>query len=131
MSSTILPYAGALLLASCTCCGYVAAQSYPDKPVRIVIPFAPGGATDVVFRMLSAPLSERLGQAVVIDNRPGGAATIGMNLVAKAPADGYTIGVANVSFTVNPFVLGNVPYDAEKDFAPVSMVATITMVLAV
>lgn len=84
-----------------------------------------------MFRILTPPLSEHLGQSVIIDNRPGGAATIGMNLIAKAPADGYTIGVANVSLTVNPFILSSVPYDAEKDFAPVSMVATITMVLAV
>lgn len=104
---------------------------YPAKPVRIVIPFAPGGATDVVFRMLTPSLSENLGQSVVIDNRPGGAATIGMNVVAKSSPDGYTLGVANVSFTVNPFILGKLPFDTEKDFAPVSLVATITMVLAV
>jgi tripartite-type tricarboxylate transporter receptor subunit TctC len=111
--------------------GLVAAQSYPVRPIRIVIPFAPGGATDVVFRMLAPPLSENLGQPVLIDNRPGGAATIGMDVVAKAAPDGYTVGVANVSLGVNPFVLSKLPFDTEKDFAPVSLVATITMVLAV
>lgn len=117
-----LPFVGA---------GTVAAQSYPVRPVRIIIPFAPGGATDVVFRILSPSLSENLGQPVVIDNRPGGAATIGMDLVAKAPPDGYTVGVANVSLGVNPYIISKLPFDTEKDFVPVSLVATITMILAV
>ena len=120
----------ALLALAFACSGPVSAQSYPAKPVRIIIPFAPGGATDVVFRILVPSLSENLGQPVVIDNRPGGAATIGMDLVAKAPPDGYTVGVANVSLGVNPYMISNLPFDTEKDFAPVSMVATITMVLA-
>jgi tripartite-type tricarboxylate transporter receptor subunit TctC len=81
--------------------------------------------------MLAPPLSEHLGQQVVIDNRPGGAATIGMDLVAKAAPDGYTLGVANVSLGVNPFILSKLPYDTEKDFMPVSLVATVTQVLLV
>jgi tripartite-type tricarboxylate transporter receptor subunit TctC len=109
----------------------VAAQPFPTKPIRIVIPFAAGGATDVVFRLLTPAMSEALGQQVLIDNRPGGAAIIGMDIVAKAPADGHTHGVANVSFGVNPFIAGKLPYDSEKDFVPVSLVATITMILAV
>ena len=120
----------ALIALAFACPGQVGAQNYPAKPVRIVIPFAPGGATDVVFRILGPALSENLGQPVIIDNRPGGAATIGMDLVAKAPPDGYTVGVANVSMGVNPYILNKLPFDTEKDFAPVSMVATITMVLA-
>ena len=99
--------------------------------MRIVIPFAAGGATDVVFRLLTPTVSEGLGQQVLIDNRPGGAATIGMDIVAKAPADGHTLGVANVSFGVNPFIMGKLPYNSDKDFVPVSLVATITMILAV
>ena len=105
--------------------------AYPLKPVRIVIPFAAGGATDVVFRLLAPALTEGMGQPVLIDNRPGGAATIGMDVVAKAPADGYTFGVANVSFGVNPFIAARLPYKTEHDFVPVSLVATITMLLAV
>ena len=119
------------LLAMSLLCAEVAAQAYPTKPVRIVIPFAAGGATDVVFRLLTPTVSEGLGQQVLIDNRPGGAATIGMDIVAKAPADGHTLGVANVSFGVNPFIMGKLPYNSEKDFVPVSLVATITMILAV
>ena len=114
----------ALLSVSFIFAGSATAQNYPTRSIRIIIPFAAGGATDVVFRMLTPPLSEHLGQQVVIDNRPGGAATIGMDLVAKAAPDGYTLGVANVSFGVNPFILRKLPYDTEKDFVPVSLVAT-------
>lgn len=112
-------------------CGATHAQNFPNRAVRIIIPFAAGGATDVVFRMLTPALSEHLGQQVVIDNRPGGAATIGMDLAAKAAPDGYTLGVANVAFGVNPFALRKLPYDSERDFAPVSLVATVTQVLLV
>ena len=121
----------ALLSVSLVFVGSAAAQNYPARSIRIIIPFAAGGATDVVFRMLTPPLSEHLGQQVVIDNRPGGAATIGMDLAAKAAPDGYTLGVANVSFGVNPFILRKLPYDTEKDFVPVSLVATVTQVLLV
>ncbi len=107
------------------------AQTYPAKSVRIIIPFAPGGANDVVFRMLTPGMTSELGQSVLIDNRPGGAATIGTELIARAPADGYTLGVANVSLAVNPFIMARLPYDAEKDFAPISLVGVVTMVLAV
>ena len=112
-------------------CGGASAQNFPNRPVRIIIPFAAGGATDVVFRMLTPALSEHLGQQVIIDNRPGGAAVIGMDLTAKAAADGYTLGVANVAFGVNPFAMRKLPYDSEKDFAPVSLAATVTQVLLV
>ena len=108
-----------------------AAQTFPARPVRIVIPYAVGGSTDVVFRILQPKVGEYLGQQILIDNRPGGAATIGMDLVAKAPADGYTLGVANIAFGANPSLLAKMPYDSEKDFAPVSLVTLVTMVLAV
>jgi tripartite-type tricarboxylate transporter receptor subunit TctC len=121
----------ALLGAALAGSGSAAAQNYPVRSIRIIIPFAAGGATDVVFRMLTPALSEHLGQQVIIDNRPGGAATIGMDLTAKAAPDGYTLGVANVAFGVNPFALRKLPYDSEKDFAPVSLAATVTQVLLV
>ncbi|MEQ1776077.1 MAG: tripartite tricarboxylate transporter substrate binding protein [Burkholderiales bacterium] len=127
MKQLILRSATLALLA----CGGVNAQNFPNRPVRIIIPFAAGGATDVVFRMLTPALSEHLGQQVIIDNRPGGAATIGMDLTAKAAPDGYTLGVANVAFGVNPFALRKLPYDSERDFAPVSLAATVTQVLLV
>src|SRR4029078_945548 len=107
------------------------AQSFPSKPVRVIVPFAPGGSTDVVFRLLAPRITESLGQSMIVDNRPGGGATIGMDAVAKSAADGYTLGVANISFGANPSLLAKLPYDTEKDFAPVGMVSIVTMVLAV
>ncbi len=119
------------LLAASILAGAATAQNYPARPVRIIIPFAVGGGTDVVFRILVPYLSENLGQSVVIDNRPGGAATIGMDQAAKSAPDGYTLGVANVSFGVNPSLFPKMPFDSEKDLAPVSLVALVPMVLAV
>jgi tripartite-type tricarboxylate transporter receptor subunit TctC len=108
-----------------------AAQNYPVKPVRVIVAFAPGGSTDVVFRILAPRLTEYLGQPVLVDNRPGGGATIGMDLVAKSAPDGYTLGVANISFGANPSLVSKLPYDTARDFAPVSLVSIVTMVLAV
>jgi len=108
-----------------------AAQTYPVKPVRVIVPFAPGGSTDVVFRVLAPRLTESLGQPLLVDNRPGGGATIGMDLVAKSAPDGYTLGVANISFGANPSLLAKLPYDTTRDFAPVTLVSIVTMVLAV
>jgi tripartite-type tricarboxylate transporter receptor subunit TctC len=121
----------ALLFMPFIYAGSAASQNYPARPIRIVIPFAVGGSTDVVFRILAPRLSENLGQQVVIDNRPGGAATIGMDQVAKSPPDGYTLGVANLSFGANPFVLSKMPFDTEKDLVPVSLVTLVPMVLSV
>ncbi len=121
----------ALLPALFAAAGAAAAQTYPAKPVRVVVPFAPGGSTDVVFRILAPRLSEHLGQTVIIDNRPGGGATIGMDIVAKSAPDGYTLGVANLSFGANPFVLSKIPFDTERDLAPVSLVTLVPLVVAV
>jgi tripartite-type tricarboxylate transporter receptor subunit TctC len=107
------------------------AQTYPAKPLRVIVPFAPGGATDSVARMVAPKLSENLGQSVVVENRAGGATTIGMDFVAKAPPDGYTLGVANLSFAVNPVLLSKMPYNTEKDFVPVALVASVPFVMAV
>ncbi len=107
------------------------AAGYPARAIRIIIPFAAGGATDVVFRILAPHLTESLGQTVLIDNRPGGAATIGMDIALKSPPDGYTLGVANVSFGVNPSLFAKMPFDSEKDITPISLVAMVPMVLAV
>jgi tripartite-type tricarboxylate transporter receptor subunit TctC len=107
-------------------------QNYPSRTVRVVVPFAPGGATDAVLRMLAPRLSENLGQPVVVDNRPGGASTIGMDMVAKSAPDGYTLGVANLSFSINPTLFGaKLPYNTEKDFALVSLVTIVPLVMSV
>ncbi len=110
---------------------FVAAQNYPTRAIRVIVPFAPGGATDAVLRMLAPRLSENLGQQVIVDNRPGGASTIGMDIVAKSQPDGYTLGVANLSFGINPNLFRKLPYDTNKDFAPVSLITIVPLVLSV
>jgi tripartite-type tricarboxylate transporter receptor subunit TctC len=121
-----------LLSAICLAGPHLAhAQTYPAKPLRLIVPFAPGGATDSVARMVAPKLSENLGQSVVVENRAGGATTIGMDFVAKSPPDGYTLGVANLSFAVNPVLLSKMPYNTEKDFVPVGLVASVPFVMAV
>lgn len=106
-------------------------QTYPTRPVRIIVPFAPGGATDAVMRMIGPRLSDNLGQQVVVENRPGGAATIGMDNVAKSPADGYTLGVANLTFSINPILFRKMPYDSDRDFTLVSHITNVPFVLSV
>jgi tripartite-type tricarboxylate transporter receptor subunit TctC len=107
------------------------AQTFPTRTMRVVVPFQAGGSTDVVFRLLAPRLSEQLGQQVLVDNRPGGGATIGMDIVAKSPPDGHTLGVATVSFVSNPFILSKLPFDTEKDLVPVSLVTRVPHVLTV
>jgi tripartite-type tricarboxylate transporter receptor subunit TctC len=107
------------------------AEEYPSKPIKIIVPFAPGGSNDVVMRLLAPSLSEELGQNVIVENRPGGGATIGMDLVAKSKPDGYTLGVANTAFGANPFVMSKMPFDTNKDFAPVCLVGKVPLVVVV
>jgi tripartite-type tricarboxylate transporter receptor subunit TctC len=120
-----------IALAFALLAGAAAAQTYPAKPVRIIVPFAPGGSTDIVARMLAPRLSEYLGQSVVVDNRGGGASTIGMDLVAKAAPDGHTLGVATLTFVLNPSLFSKLPYNTERDFAPVSLVSHVPFVTAI
>lgn len=108
------------------------AQSYPNKPIRLVVPFAPGGGADIVARAIAGPLGKRLGQTVIVDNKPGGGATLGADIVAKAPADGYTLLYATPGPQItNPFLMRKLPYDPEKDLTPVSEVAIVPSVLVV
>lgn len=120
-----------LFVSAVVFCGSALAQGYPTKPIRIIVPFAPGGATDIVARMLAPRLSENLGQSVVVENRGGGGATIGMQAVARAPNDGYTLGVATLTFALNPNLRSNMPYDTEKDFVPVTLIAETPFVMSV
>lgn len=110
--------------------GSVQAQTYPDRPVRIVMPFAPGGLTDNVVRVMSARLAERLGQQVVIDSRPGANGNIGTHLVAQSAPDGYTL-LAGFQGTlvINPFVYSKLPFDAMADFAPITILGDGTLML--
>lgn len=101
------------------------AQSYPVKPVRVIIPFPPGDAADIMARLVAPKVSERLGQPMVIENRPGASGQIGMALLKDAPADGYTIGVGQGgNLVVAPHTYKKIPYDPLKDFAPVALLAT-------
>lgn len=111
--------------------GDAAGQPYPVRPVRLIVPFAPGGATDAVARMIAPRLSEALGQQVVVENRPGGAATIGMDAVAKAAPDGHTLGMANLTFSINPILMKKMPFDSERDIALVSHVSVLPFLVTV
>ncbi len=106
-------------------------QKYPSKPIRLVIPQAPTGGGDVIARALGARLAEALGQPIVYDNRAGAGGSIGSDLVAKAPPDGHTILVVSSAHTINPSLYATLPYDTEKSFAPIGLVASISFVLSV
>jgi tripartite-type tricarboxylate transporter receptor subunit TctC len=106
--------------------------AYPQRPVKLIVPYAPGGGTDVFSRLLAAQMEKEFGQPLVIDNRAGGASTIGTRAVADAPGDGYTIGMVDSAFVTNPGLLGEkLPYDTRKDFIPVSLLSRTQLVLAV
>ena len=107
------------------------AQSYPNRPVRVIIPFPPGGTLDAVGRMLAQKLSEQMGQPFVIENKPGGNGVIGADLVAKAPSDGYTLLFNASTFTSAPMTMRQVPYSVEKDFAPIALVAKAPLSVAI
>lgn len=98
-------------------------QTYPAKPIRFIVPFAPGGGSDIVARLAAQPLNEALGQPVVVDNRGGAGSTLGTDLAAKAPADGYTLLLGNISLAFNASLYKKLPYDAIRDLAPVTLVA--------
>jgi tripartite-type tricarboxylate transporter receptor subunit TctC len=109
-----------------------AAQSYPTKPIRLVVPFPPAGATDILSRELARMLSERLKQQVIVDNKPGAGGTLGSDLVAKSAPDGYTIQMATSStHSIGPSLNPKIPYNAQTDFTPVAHVANATNVLVV
>ena len=97
------------------------AQAYPSKPIRMMVPAAPGGVTDVVARAIAPQLTEMLGQSIIVDNRSGAGGIPGTDTVAKASPDGYTLLAVFDSFISNPHVFGAAPYDTIKDFAPVSL----------
>jgi len=110
--------------------GTVSAQNYPTKPITLVVPFAPGGATDILARAVGAELTKSLGQQVIIDNRPGAGGNIGTQLVAHAAPDGYTLLMGTVgTHGINQSLYPKLPYDPIKDFAPVTLVASVPNVL--
>ena len=109
-----------------------AQTAFPAKPIRVVVPYPPGGATDIMARTVAQKLTEVMGQQVVIDNKAGGNSGIGAEIVAKSPADGYTLLFTNdATFVLNPVLFSSLPYDANKDFVPVATVAYLNLGLAV
>lgn len=119
----------ALVLVVCPALAFGQA-SYPNRPVRMIVPFAPGGASDFVARIISPKLSELLGQQIIVDNRPGASGNIGMELAAKAPADGYTIYLGNIgTIAINPAIFPNLALHPAKDFIPITLVADVPSIL--
>jgi tripartite-type tricarboxylate transporter receptor subunit TctC len=120
----------AFMLACVTATG--AAAEYPDHPIRFIVPQAAGSATDTMARLIGAALSQELGQQVIVDDRPGGALTIGLDLVAKSPPDGYTIGMGPIgALAITRHMVAKLPYDIERDFQPIALVARGHLLLAV
>jgi tripartite-type tricarboxylate transporter receptor subunit TctC len=108
-----------------------AAQAWPVKPIRMIVPFAPGGGTDIQARLFGAKLSPALGQTVLVENRPGGGGNIGAELVAKAPPDGYTVLFQSASLAVNQTLYTKLNYSAVRDLAPVMLVSSTPLILVV
>ena len=112
-------------------CSAAMAQGFPSKPLRLVVPFPPGGSADVLARVVSARLSTALGQPVVVDNKPGAGGILGADIVAKAPADGHTLLFANTNIAINPSLYKSLPYDTSSAFAPVVLMVNVPNLLLV
>ena len=124
MKPMIRALAAGLLLASS-----LAQAAFPDKPVRLIVPWAPGGSTDAIARAIAQRMSETMGQSVIVDNRSGAAGQIGTDAAAKAAPDGYTIAMVEMPHAIQPAVVAKLPYDLLRDFTPVSLVGTSPLVL--
>ena len=120
-----------LLIFLCPVLGTAHAQNYPSKTVRLVVPFAAGGSTDIIGRVLAQKLTEAWGQQVIVDNRPGGSTVIGTDIVAKSPPDGHVLLVTPAPFTIVPSLIKKLPYDPAKDFEPITLINTTPLVVVV
>jgi len=120
-----------LALMLLTCATWATAQDFPNRPIRLVVPYGPGGVTDINARTLATRLGEILGQSVVVDNRAGGASIVGSDAVAKAKPDGYTLLLTSTALAANHILFKKIPYDPVKDLMPVSFVSTVPTVLVV
>src|SRR6476619_4437613 len=129
MTTTIRTSIAAALAALLGLAPCAFAQDYPNKPVRIIVPYAPGGGADLLARLVGQELSQRLKQPVVVENQGGGGTTMGMRPVATSPKDGYTLGLATPVFVMSPPLMANHPYDPLKDFVPVGMIGSTPLVL--
>lgn len=132
MNSRLLRTRGLLILAGCILAAApLAAQDFPTRPVRMIVPYGPGGITDITARIIAPGMAESLGQQVVVENRAGGAAIPGFDLVAKSKPDGYTIVAATTALAAQPILFRKLPYQADRDFSPVSLVITVPTILVV
>lgn len=129
--STFLRRLAALVCAFAAFASTHALAAYPDRPVRLVVPFAPGGGTDLIARTLANGMSKELGQQVIIDNKPGAGTIIGTDSVAKSPADGYSIVIATFAHAVNPSMVPKLPFNTERAFAPITLIGKGPNVLVV
>jgi tripartite-type tricarboxylate transporter receptor subunit TctC len=121
-----------LMLAASLVAGTVAAQTYPSKPIRLIVPLAPGGPSDILARTMGQKLTESMKQAVIVDNRTGAGGTLGIDLAAKSPPDGYTmLLVAVATYTINASLYPKLPYDPQKDLTPVTILAGAPYILVV
>jgi len=127
--SSLIPVLVALTLM--TVPGLAVAQAYPTKAVRLIVPFAAGGSTDIIGRTVAQKLNEMWGQPVLVDNRPGGSTVIGTDAVAKAAPDGYTLLITPAPFTIVPSLIGKLPYDPARDFEPITLINTTPLVIVV
>lgn len=137
MHRSSLPLSRVLWLSVCAV-AFSAVQShaaspndFPDKPIRLVVPFAPGGPVDIVARTITPKMSASLGQQIIVDNRGGAGSTLGTEMVAKAPPDGYTMLMVSGSYVINPAMIRKLPYDSIKDFAAISIIAEVPAALVV
>src|SRR6185369_11065134 len=124
-------YSAVAMLAGVLVCASAFAQTYPTKPIRLIVPYPPGGGTDFVARIVALKLPAEIGQNLVVDNRAGAAGLVGTELAARAPADGYTLLLADSSLPINVSYYKNAKYDAIKDFDPITDVADTPYLLAV
>jgi len=120
-----------LLCLSLAALAATAAETYPDRPVRFIVPYAAGGSSDVIARLLGPRLAQDLGQPFLVDNRPGAGSMLGTDIAAKSAPDGYTIILSDMPHTINPSVYAKVPYDPVRDFSPITLVGTSAMFLFV
>jgi tripartite-type tricarboxylate transporter receptor subunit TctC len=111
--------------------GTAFAQGYPNRPIRLIVGYAAGGSVDIVCRILADKLSQRLGQQVVVDNRPGGGTQVASSMLVKSEPDGYTLMMADIAHGANPALNAKLPYDTLKDFEPIVLVAVFPSILAV
>jgi tripartite-type tricarboxylate transporter receptor subunit TctC len=119
------------MLLALGCSKLATAAAYPDRPIKLVIPYAAGGPTDVLGRIVGQNMGDILKQTVVIENRPGAGAAVGFSAVAKAVPDGHTLLLGDINLAVNPYLYKSLPYDAQKDFAPIGLVASAPLVMLV